>query len=59
MRNSVIVYEGAITSMRHYRDDVESVRAGSECGIGIEGYQDIKEGDVLEGYRIEQVARKE
>ncbi len=59
VRNSVIVYEGAITSMRHYRDDVESVRAGSECGIGIEGYQDIKEGDVLEGYRIEQVARKE
>ena len=59
VRNSVIVYEGAITSMRHYRDDVDVIRAGSECGIGIEGFQDIKEGDILEGYRIEQVARKE
>lgn len=46
-------------SMRHYRDDVSSVRAGTECGIGIEDFQDIKEGDVIEGYRIEQVARKE
>ena len=59
VRNGVIVYEGAVTSMRHYRDDVDSVKAGTECGIGIEGFQDIKEGDVLEGYRIEQVARKE
>ena len=59
VRNSVIVYEGAITSMRHYREDVEVIRAGSECGIGIEGFQDIKEGDILEGYRIDQVARKE
>ena len=59
VRNSVIVYEGAIASMRHYRDDVDVIRAGSECGITIEGFQDIKEGDVLEGYRIEQVARKE
>ncbi len=59
VRNSVIVYEGSITSMRHYRDDVDSVKSGTECGIGIEGFQDIKEGDVLEGYHIEQVARKE
>ena len=59
VRNGVIVHDGTLASMRHYRDDVSSVRAGSECGIGIEGYQDVKEGDVLEGYRIEQVARKE
>ncbi len=59
VRDGVIVHDGAISSMRHYRDDVESVRAGTECGIGIEDFQDIKEGDVIEGYRIEQVARKE
>ncbi len=59
VRDGVIVHDGAIMSMRHYRDDVSSVRAGTECGIGIEDFQDIKEGDVIEGYRIEQVARKE
>ncbi len=59
VRNGVIVYDGMIASMRHYRDDVEEVRSGSECGIGIEGYQDIKEGDIIEGYRIDKVARKE
>ena len=59
VRDGVIVHDGAIASMRHYRDDVESVRAGTECAIGIEDFQDIKEGDVIEGYRIEQVARKE
>ena len=59
VRDGVIIHDGTVASMRHYRDDVDSVRAGTECGISIEGYQDIKEGDVLEGYRIEQVARKE
>ena len=59
VRDGVIVHDGAISSMRHYRDDVDSVRAGTECGIGIEDFQDVKEGDVIEGYRIEQVARKE
>ena len=59
VRNGVIVHDGSVASMRHYRDDVASVRAGTECGIGLEGFQDIHVGDVLEGYRIEQVARKE
>ena len=59
VRDGVIIHDGTVASMRHYRDDVDSVKAGTECGISIEGYQDIKEGDVLEGYRIEEVARKE
>ena len=59
VRDGVIVHDGSIMSMRHYRDDVSSVRSGTECGIDIEDFQDIKEGDVIEGYRIEQVARKE
>lgn len=59
VRDGVIVHDGVIMSMRHYRDDVSSVRAGTECGIGIESFQDVKEGDVIEGYRIEHIARKE
>lgn len=59
VRDGVIVHDGTIASMRHYRDDVTSVKAGTECGIGITDYQDVKQGDIIEGYRIEQVARKE
>ena len=59
VRDGVIVHDGAIASMRHYRDDVEVVKSGTECGIGIEDFQDIHVGDVLEGYHIEEVARKE
>ena len=58
VRNGTVVLEGDIGSLRHYKDDVKSVRAGSECGIGIEGFQDIKVGDVLEGYTIREVARE-
>ena len=59
VRDGVIVHDGTSASMRHYRDDVTSVKAGTECGIGITDYQDVKQGDIIEGYRIEQVARKE
>ena len=59
VRDGVVVYDGLVGSMRHYRDDVDEVRAGTECGIGIEGFQDVHEGDRIEGYRIDQVARKE
>ncbi len=59
VRDGVVVHDGAISSMRHYKDDVEEVHAGSECGIGVEDYPDVKVGDVLEAYRVEQVARKE
>ena len=55
VRDGVIVHDGAIMSMRHYRDDVSSVRAGTECGIGIEDFQDIKEGDVIECFVNEQL----
>ena len=59
VRNGIVVHTGKVASMRHYRDDVSSVRAGTECGIGLEGFQDIKEGDILEGFRIEEVKRTE
>ncbi|HMJ16837.1 MAG TPA: translation initiation factor IF-2 [Gemmatimonadaceae bacterium] len=57
MRDSVEIYDGAIASLRRFKDDVKEVREGFECGIGVENFNDIKVGDVLECYRKEQVAR--
>ena len=59
VRNGIVVHTGKVASMRHYRDDVDSVRAGMECGISLDNFQDVKEGDTLEGFRIEQVERTE
>ena len=59
VRDGIVVFEGKIASLRRYKDDVKSVKAGFECGISLENYQDIKPGDVIEGYKIIQVARTE
>ena len=59
VRDGVIIHDGSVSSMRHYRDDVDEVRAGTECGIGIADFQDVHVGDRIEGYRIDHVARKE
>jgi translation initiation factor IF-2 len=48
---------GKVASLRRFKDDVKEVETGYECGIGIGGVDDIQEGDVLELYRIEEVAR--
>ncbi len=57
IRDSVEIYDGNIGSLRRFKDDVKEVREGFECGIGIENFNDIKVGDVIECYRKEQVAR--
>ena len=57
-RNDIMIHEGKLSSLKHYADDVEEVKAGIECGIGIEGYNDIKEGDIIENFIVEEVARK-
>ena len=57
IRDGVEVYDGVIGSLRRFKDDVKEVREGFECGIGIENFNDIKIGDVIECYRKEQVAR--
>ena len=59
VRDGIVVYEGKIASLRRYKDDVKSVKAGFECGIGLENFQDVKPGDQIEGFRIDQVARTE
>ncbi|MCR5582014.1 MAG: translation initiation factor IF-2 [Eggerthellaceae bacterium] len=59
VRDGTVVYEGTIASLRRFKDDVKSVRSGYECGIGIDGYQDIKVGDTIEGYKTVEVERTE
>jgi translation initiation factor IF-2 len=51
------VYDGRIASLRRFKDDVATVSSGFECGIGLESFRDIKEGDFIESYEIRQVAR--
>ena len=57
VRDGVVVYDGRVVSLRRFKDDVQSVAAGFECGIGLENYRDIKEGDMLESYQVREVAR--
>jgi translation initiation factor IF-2 len=57
IRDAVEIYDGNISSLRRFKDDVKEVREGFECGIGVENFNDLKVGDVLECYRKEQIAR--
>ena len=57
VRDGVVVYDGKIASLRRFKDDVGEVRDGYECGIGLENFQDIKDGDIVEAYEVEEVAR--
>ena len=58
LRDHAVVHEGKIGSLRRFKDDVREVSHGYECGIGIEGFSDVKPGDVVEVYEVEEVARK-
>jgi translation initiation factor IF-2 len=57
VRDGVVVYDGKIASLRRFKDDVTEVRDGYEGGIGLENFQDIKDGDMIEAYEVEEVAR--
>jgi len=57
VRDGVVVYEGRITSLRRFKDDVQTVAQGFECGIGLENFRDIKEGDTIESFEVREVAR--
>ncbi|MCZ8204461.1 translation initiation factor IF-2 [Gemmatimonas sp.] len=57
IRDGIEIYDGAIASLRRFKDDVNEVKEGYECGIGIENFNDLKIGDVFECYRTEEVAR--
>jgi translation initiation factor IF-2 len=57
IRDSIVIYEGKVGSLRRFKDDVAEVSSGYECGISIENFQDIKQGDVIEPYLLEKVER--
>jgi len=58
LRDSVVIYEGELESLRRFKDDVNEVRNGMECGIGVKDYNDIKPGDQIEVFDIKEVARE-
>jgi translation initiation factor IF-2 len=57
LRDNVVIFEGALESLRRFKDDVGEVRAGTECGIGVKNYQDVRVGDQIECYARVEVAR--
>ena len=56
IRDSVKIYDGKVGSLRRFKDDVREVEKGYECGLSLDGYNDIKEGDLIEAYDVEEVA---
>jgi translation initiation factor IF-2 len=58
LRDNIVIYEGELESLRRFKDDVNEVRNGVECGIGVKDYNDIKPGDQIEVYEIREVARQ-
>jgi translation initiation factor IF-2 len=57
IRDNVVVHEGKLSQLKRFKDDVKEVSSGMECGMAFENYQDMRQGDVIECYRVEQVAR--
>ena len=58
LRDNVVIYEGELESLRRFKDDVNEVRSGTECGIGVRNYNDVREGDQIEVYDATEVARE-
>ena len=58
VRDGIVIHEGKISSLKRFKDDVKEVGKGYECGIGIENYNDIKDGDIIEAYKMVEVERK-
>ena len=58
IRDGIVVYTGVLGSLKRFKDDVKEVGAGFDCGLNIEGYNDIKIGDMIESYTIVEVKRK-
>ena len=57
VRDGVVTYEGKLASLKRFKDDAKEVVAGQECGLGIENFNDIKEGDIVEAFDIQEVKR--
>ncbi len=57
IRDSVVIHEGKLASLKRFKDDVKEITKGFECGIQIENYNDIQEGDIIEAFVMEEVKR--
>ena len=58
LRDNIVIYEGDLESLRHFKDEVENVSSGTECGIGVKNYDDVKVGDQIEVFDTREVARE-
>jgi translation initiation factor IF-2 len=58
LRDNVVIYEGELESLRRFKDEVQDVSSGTECGIGVKDYNDVKKGDQIEVFSTREVARK-
>ncbi|NLJ07905.1 MAG: translation initiation factor IF-2 [Sphingobacteriales bacterium] len=58
VREGVVIYTGELASLKRFKEDVKEVSAGYECGIGIQNFNDLKVGDIIEGFTVEQIKRK-
>jgi translation initiation factor IF-2 len=58
VRNGQVIFEGKLSSLKRFKDDVREVGEGFECGMSIAGFDQVMEGDTIEGYEIEKIARK-
>jgi len=58
LRDNIVIYEGKMSSLRRFKDDVKEVSTGYECGIGLENYNDLKTGDIIEAFEMEKIAAK-
>ena len=58
LRDGIVIHEGKVSSLRRFKDDVKEVSKGYECGVGIENYNDVKDGDVIEAYKMVEIERK-
>jgi translation initiation factor IF-2 len=58
LRDNIVIYEGELESLRHFKDEVESIRSGTECGIGVKNYNDVRVKDQIEVFDTREVARQ-
>ena len=57
IRDNVVIHEGKLSTLKRFKDEVKEVPAGQECGMAFENYQDMRAGDVIECYRVEEIQR--
>ena len=57
LRDNVVIHEGTLKTLKRFKDEVKEVKSGFECGMAFENYEDIREGDMIEAFEVESVAR--